>query len=550
MPTINNVPTTQYIGPKIVPHFANPAEWSIDNEYDALSIVTNNGNTYWAKYNVPSGIDISNTEYWYLSAYPDAQIQAYRNEVMEYAEIVDGYTDDIEGIKEDIISIGKDIDKNNIYLGYAVSPIVDGTHYRYYNDVQFQSNALCVLNGIVYLGSSNEDDSRTIISAYNRNSNMFLWTREFSNSSLGHINSMCWDSLRNRFMLDGQLDNTIKIADASFNSVSNSNLWPFGTWAGRLAFDKITNYGYCIDKNSGVGTNRQLYILKPDATQFEYFCDIIFPTQYLQDICVYNDILLAATTNNEWNLYKIDRNSNTCTLIQGGTITPFDASNIYYLGELEGCDIDENGYLWISFLTPACTVVTNVPFMGKYISPINRSSFQANNFYIANSYRSLYRTELSQLKSLQELDARVMHKARNINYTENTIEYGGCTKVGNIEIIINANVSVEYKAANTLIGGITSLIAQNGAEIIVDNDGGAFAVFNAPALLNINLYANSIVTFNNTNNRFVRNNSNLGGLVYCHNVPSGFVGTNETTVMESRSLYGFGNTKITTFASA
>lgn len=100
MPNINNVPTTQYIGPRIIPHFAEPSEWSITREYDALSIVTNGGNTYWAKTNVPAGIQITNTTYWYLSAYPDAQIQQYRAEVQAYAaevETFDGRIDTLEG---------------------------------------------------------------------------------------------------------------------------------------------------------------------------------------------------------------------------------------------------------------------------------------------------------------------------------------------------------------------------------------------------------------------------------------------------------------------
>lgn len=99
MPNINNVPTTQYIGPRIIPHFADPAEWSITREYDALSIVTQGGNTYWAKTNVPAGIQITNTTYWFLSAYPDAQIQQYRAEVQAYAQEVEGFAGQISSLQ-------------------------------------------------------------------------------------------------------------------------------------------------------------------------------------------------------------------------------------------------------------------------------------------------------------------------------------------------------------------------------------------------------------------------------------------------------------------
>lgn len=109
MPNINNIPTTQYIGPRIIPHFANPSEWSINREYDALSIVTQGGNTYWAKTNVPAGIQISNTTYWYLSAYPDAQIQQYRAEVQAYAQEVEGYSGRISDLEDDVEDNTRDI---------------------------------------------------------------------------------------------------------------------------------------------------------------------------------------------------------------------------------------------------------------------------------------------------------------------------------------------------------------------------------------------------------------------------------------------------------
>lgn len=115
MPNIQNIPTTQYIGPKIVPHFADPAAWDITREYDALSIVTDGGNTYWAKYNVPAGINISNTDYWFLSAYPDSQIQAYREEVLAYAHEVEAYDARITAAQTDATTA------NTILTGFSTS---------------------------------------------------------------------------------------------------------------------------------------------------------------------------------------------------------------------------------------------------------------------------------------------------------------------------------------------------------------------------------------------------------------------------------------------
>ena len=54
----------QYIGARYVPKLANPLQWDIDTPYEALTIVTNNGNSFTSRKPVPVGIQLSNSEYW------------------------------------------------------------------------------------------------------------------------------------------------------------------------------------------------------------------------------------------------------------------------------------------------------------------------------------------------------------------------------------------------------------------------------------------------------------------------------------------------------
>lgn len=49
----------------ITAKFANPVEWSNTNTYSKQEIVIYNGDSYTAIQDVPTGIDLSNTEYWY-----------------------------------------------------------------------------------------------------------------------------------------------------------------------------------------------------------------------------------------------------------------------------------------------------------------------------------------------------------------------------------------------------------------------------------------------------------------------------------------------------
>lgn len=76
--------TTQYIGARYVPLFADPIEWDKTKQYEPLTIVTNSGNSYTSKQFVPTGIEITNEEFWVLTGNYNAQIEQYRKEVTAY----------------------------------------------------------------------------------------------------------------------------------------------------------------------------------------------------------------------------------------------------------------------------------------------------------------------------------------------------------------------------------------------------------------------------------------------------------------------------------
>lgn len=86
----------EYIGARYVPVFANPLEWSNQREYEPLTIVVWQGNSYTSTQYVPTGIDIGNTEFWALTGNYNAQVEGYRQEVQHYVEEVQGYSGQIE----------------------------------------------------------------------------------------------------------------------------------------------------------------------------------------------------------------------------------------------------------------------------------------------------------------------------------------------------------------------------------------------------------------------------------------------------------------------
>lgn len=74
----------QYVGARYVPLFADPLEWSDQREYESLTVVLHEGNSYTSRQSVPVGIDIGNTAYWAETGNYNAQIEAYRQEVLAF----------------------------------------------------------------------------------------------------------------------------------------------------------------------------------------------------------------------------------------------------------------------------------------------------------------------------------------------------------------------------------------------------------------------------------------------------------------------------------
>lgn len=74
----------QYVGARYVPLFADPLEWSSAQGYESLTVVLHEGNSYTSRQSVPVGIDIDNTAYWVETGNYNAQIEAYRQEVLAY----------------------------------------------------------------------------------------------------------------------------------------------------------------------------------------------------------------------------------------------------------------------------------------------------------------------------------------------------------------------------------------------------------------------------------------------------------------------------------
>ena len=106
----------QYIGARYVPMFANPVEWDNQRTFEALTIVTYMGASYTSKKRVPAGVLPTNGEYWVVTGNYNAQVEEYRQAVVNYGN-------EVTALKENFNNkTGRDI----IFLGdsYGANPRV------------------------------------------------------------------------------------------------------------------------------------------------------------------------------------------------------------------------------------------------------------------------------------------------------------------------------------------------------------------------------------------------------------------------------------------
>ena len=76
----------QYIGARYVPKFEGT--WSGSRTYEALSVVTYNGDSYTSKKPVPAGVAPTNGTYWALTGAYNSQVEEYRQLAEDTAKTV------------------------------------------------------------------------------------------------------------------------------------------------------------------------------------------------------------------------------------------------------------------------------------------------------------------------------------------------------------------------------------------------------------------------------------------------------------------------------
>lgn len=79
--------TNRYVGARYVPLIVG--NWDNTQEYEPLSVVLYQGNSYTSRQAVPAGIAITNLQYWAPTGNYNAQVEQYRQEVSTYSQAIE-----------------------------------------------------------------------------------------------------------------------------------------------------------------------------------------------------------------------------------------------------------------------------------------------------------------------------------------------------------------------------------------------------------------------------------------------------------------------------
>ena len=123
---------TQYIGARYVQVFADPAEWSSAKEYEPLTVVLHEGNSFTSKQFVPVGIDINNEKYWAETGNYNAQVEQYRREVRSYDSDVQAYRNEVQSYKNETEAKIEELE--NPLVKISAAPINGSAVLLQYND--------------------------------------------------------------------------------------------------------------------------------------------------------------------------------------------------------------------------------------------------------------------------------------------------------------------------------------------------------------------------------------------------------------------------------
>ena len=85
-----------YVGNRYVPKIFG--DWDNTQIYEPLSIVQYQGNSFTSRQYVPSGIELTNEEYWAATGNYNAQVEQYRQDVRNLENDINNVNNEVSNV--------------------------------------------------------------------------------------------------------------------------------------------------------------------------------------------------------------------------------------------------------------------------------------------------------------------------------------------------------------------------------------------------------------------------------------------------------------------
>ena len=208
-----------YVGHRYVPKIMG--EWDNTQLYEPLSIVQNQGGSFTSRQYVPVGVEINNEDYWSLTGNYNAQVEQYRQLVVQYQNEVNTFKDDLNAKNEAL---------RKSYNGFGLDPIDfgavgdgitdDTTAMQEVINEAIETNQSILINKIFNIEGTLMIDNPFS----NRKAIIFNGVGGFKKENAGFLFSSNIAPVNN-----GQLSGDVRFELISFYSVNNARTIIFDT---------------------------------------------------------------------------------------------------------------------------------------------------------------------------------------------------------------------------------------------------------------------------------------------------------------------------------
>lgn len=240
-------------------------------------------------------------------------------------------------------------------MGHYIAPTYVGD---FMENLQF--GCCCRKDDNMYTFNPTNYDNLGVVRIFDMENNILLNT--VNDVVMGHGNSCCWDSVRERFWIapmstynQGVATHTNELYYTNSTiSIFGTHELPINDFPHGVSFDATTNTLFAIfahnDELLDPDTIR-VYAMGEEDTEFSLYKEIV-SEEFVprtaaiiwQDFAVYDDVLVACRTDG--TCYVIPLYEETARIAQTFHIGEIDAGGLWSYGEVEGIEFDAEGRLY------------------------------------------------------------------------------------------------------------------------------------------------------------------------------------------------------------